>query len=130
MMTNSLWQEFQEQVNEVGPDSEQLLHVLFTEDNDREVDFLERDRVRLEPSSELIVTQRITESTATVKVRRGQQFFRQAILNAYDVRCCISGISVPRLLVAKPHKTVEGFSERAAKSAKRTLPFQHSRRGF
>lgn len=35
-----------------------------------------------------------------VKVRRGQQFFRQTVLNAYGVRCCISGISVPRLLVA------------------------------
>jgi putative restriction endonuclease len=35
-----------------------------------------------------------------VKVRRGQQFFRQSILSAYGVRCCISGINVPRLLVA------------------------------
>jgi predicted restriction endonuclease len=37
---------------------------------------------------------------ATVKTRRGQQFFRQAVLTAYEVRCCISGINVPRLLVA------------------------------
>ena len=34
------------------------------------------------------------------RVRRGQQFFRQTILNAYGVRCCVSGINVPRLLVA------------------------------
>ena len=35
-----------------------------------------------------------------MKARRGQQFFRQAVLNAYDVRCCISGINVPDLLIA------------------------------
>jgi predicted restriction endonuclease len=58
------------------------------------VDFLQRDKARIvKPTGP-------TETQATVKVRRGQQFFRQAVLNAYDIRCCISGINVPRLLVA------------------------------
>jgi predicted restriction endonuclease len=35
-----------------------------------------------------------------MKTRRGQQFFRQTVLNAYNVHCCISGINVPRFLVA------------------------------
>ncbi|HTD65447.1 MAG TPA: HNH endonuclease [Candidatus Limnocylindria bacterium] len=105
----SLWKEFNEHLATLGPESEQLLHDLFTKDNDREVDFLQRDKVRLEPSSKLLAPTGPTESTATVKVRRGQQFFRQSILSAYGVRCCISGINVPRLLVASHIKPWRDF---------------------
>ena len=37
---------------------------------------------------------------AKVKVRVGQAFFRKSILSAYNERCCISGLSVPEMLVA------------------------------
>ena len=37
---------------------------------------------------------------AFVKVRKGQAFFRKAVLSAYDQRCCVTGLSIPRLLVA------------------------------
>ncbi len=33
-------------------------------------------------------------------VRIGQSFFRSAVLSAYDGRCCITGLSIPSLLVA------------------------------
>ena len=33
-------------------------------------------------------------------VRVGQSFFRLAVLSAYDGRCCITGLSIPSLLVA------------------------------
>jgi predicted restriction endonuclease len=89
-----MWSEFHAHFSELGTESEQLLHDLFTRDETKEVDFLARDKVRL------VAPTGPTETQATVKVRRGQQFFRQAVLNAYDVRCCISGINVPRLLVA------------------------------
>lgn len=39
---------------------------------------------------------RVVES----RVRVGQQFFRRAVLSAYNFKCCISGLSVPRMLVA------------------------------
>lgn len=93
-----MWKEFRSQIDDLGPESEQLLHDLFTKYDDREVDFLQRDKVRLEPS--LKPPAGSTEITAAARVRRGQQFFRQTILNSYGVRCCISGINVPRLLVA------------------------------
>jgi predicted restriction endonuclease len=89
-----LWKEFQTDVVKLGVESEQMLHDLFTKNETEEVDFLQRDKVRL------VVPIGPTESQATVKVRRGQQFFRQSVLTAYEVRCCISGINVPRLLVA------------------------------
>ena len=74
-----MWDEFQANISTLGVESEQLLHDLFTYDETKEVDLLNRAAVRLiRPSGP-------TETEATVKVRRGQQFFRQSILNAYDV---------------------------------------------
>jgi putative restriction endonuclease len=104
-----MWSEFQSDINDLGPESEQLLHDLFTADDDREVDFLERDKVRLEPSRKISAPLGPTEGTASVRVRRGQQFFRQTVINAYGVRCCISGINVPRLLVASHIKPWRDF---------------------
>lgn len=34
------------------------------------------------------------------KVRIGQSFFRRSVLSAYNYKCCITGLSVPKLLVA------------------------------
>jgi predicted restriction endonuclease len=90
----AVWSEFHSNLSALGTESEELLHDLFTKDETKEVDFLARDRVRL------VAPTGPTETQVTVKVRRGQQFFRQFVLTAYDVRCCISGINVPRLLVA------------------------------
>ncbi len=102
-----MWIEFHSHLENLGPESEQLLHDLFTKDDNREVDFLERDKVRLEPSKKS--PSGPTETTASVRVRRGQQFFRQTVLNSYGVRCCISGINVPRLLVASHIKPWRDF---------------------
>jgi len=104
-----MWNEFHANVNELGQESEQLLHDLFTHDNNREIDFLERDRVRLEPSTKVTLPLGSTEAIASVRIRRGQQFFRQTVLNSYGVRCCISGINVPRLLVASHIKPWRDF---------------------
>jgi len=104
-----MWDEFHLKPNELGPESEQLLHDLFTADDDIEVDFLKRDQVRLERSSQLIAPVGPTETITSVRVRRGQQFFRQTVLNSYGVRCCISGINVPRLLVASHIKPWRDF---------------------
>jgi HNH endonuclease len=38
------------------------------------------------------------QSQTTVRV--GQDFFRQSVLSAYRNRCCITGLAVPKLLVA------------------------------
>lgn len=97
-LDREMWKEFHKNIDTLGVESEQLLHDMFTRDNSREVDLLQRDKVRLERS--LSPPSGPTEARATVKVRRGQQFFRQTILNAYGVHCCISGINVPRFLVA------------------------------
>jgi putative restriction endonuclease len=35
-----------------------------------------------------------------VKIRRGQSFFRQAVLNAYGGRCALTGLAIRELLIA------------------------------
>ncbi len=37
---------------------------------------------------------------AITQVRLGQSYFRAAVLSAYNNRCCISGLAVPKLLIA------------------------------
>jgi len=103
----AMWQEFRANLETLGPESEQLLHDLFTTDNDREVDFLERDRIRLEPSRRQ--PSGPTETSVSVRARRGQQFFRQTVLTAYGISCCVTGINVPSLLVASHIKPWRGF---------------------
>ena len=102
-----MWIEFHANLATLGETSEQLLHDLFTKDETKEVDFLQGDKVRLERIWK--IPKGPTETKATVKLRRGQQFFRQSILNAYAVRCCVSGINVPRLLVASHIKPWRDF---------------------
>lgn len=41
-----------------------------------------------------------TETQATIKVRRGQTFFRNAVLAAYDGKCCVTSIAHRNLLRA------------------------------
>jgi putative restriction endonuclease len=40
------------------------------------------------------------EREAVVRIRVNQQFFRAAVLSAYDFRCCVTGLSVPEFLNA------------------------------
>lgn len=40
------------------------------------------------------------ERETTIKARVNQSFFRSTILSSYDSKCCISGLSIPELLVA------------------------------
>ena len=105
----SSWPEYIEKLPTLGPESEQLLHDLFTIDDGLEVDFLDRKTARL--VAPRTFGGESTESKAIVTVRRGQQFFRQSVLTAYGVSCCITGIRIPRLLVASHIRPWRGFPD-------------------
>lgn len=56
------------------------------------------------------------EKTRPVRIRVGQQFFRKAVLAAYEGRCCVSGLNHEALLVAshiKPWRESDPKTERA-----------------
>ena len=64
-----IWREFRSQLSTLAPESEEMLHDLFTTDENREVDLVERSRVTLTPSR-VPPPSRATERNASVRVRR------------------------------------------------------------
>lgn len=58
--------------------------------------------VTIDETSELIDAVDYTGSNKIVETttRVGQDFFRRSVLSAHNYRCCITGLSVPKLLVA------------------------------
>ena len=55
------------------------------------------------------------DKAQTIKARVNQSFFRSAVLSAYNNTCCITGLSIPNLLIAshiKPWKDSDHATER------------------
>lgn len=93
-LDRAVWNEFHAEQEALVPESEALLSQLFTGDADVPVEVLpEAIHVGVRPEGP-------TDGIASVKVRRGQRYFRQAVLNAYGGRCAVTGIAVRELLVA------------------------------
>jgi putative restriction endonuclease len=90
-----IWQEFNENWDDLGYESEEKLQLLF-DDSPLEIQStkskLSSPKTKHRPA--------ITESEANVKVRIGQNFFRETVLGNYYGRCCITGNPIPELLVA------------------------------
>ncbi len=103
-----MWDEFQSNMKVLGPESEQLLDDLFNIDAEQEIDVQQDDQVQIQRTRHVAKPSGSTERVATVRVRRGQQFFRQAILCAYGGRC---GVNVPQLLVASHIKPWSDFPD-------------------
>ncbi len=62
------------------------------------VQLLNRDKK--EPIEKFQIPDGPTESEQSVRVRRVQGFFRQAVLVSYEYRCALTGLGVPSLLNA------------------------------
>ena len=73
-LDREVWREFHQNLNEAVPFSEEALRKLFGVDEGSELEVLPREgvRVRKRPPTGP------TESTASVKQRRGQEYFRDA----------------------------------------------------
>lgn len=99
-LDREVWHDFQTNADTLGPQSEEAFRSLFGARDADEVDVVAREGVRVRHAKQLKAPDGPTEQSALVKARRGQQFFRQMILNAFDGRCCVTGIPVRELLVA------------------------------
>jgi hypothetical protein len=95
-----VWNEFRDDPAILGPVSEGAFRQLFSARESDEVDLVKGIGVRVRRERIPVPPTGPTEQQATVYVRRGQQFFRQIILNAFEGRCCITGIDLRDLLVA------------------------------
>ncbi len=85
----AMWDEMQSDWERFAIESEQaLLEVQVKAGPDRETS--------QDDMSDRVGEDRITQTTTRI----GQNFFRNAVLSAYNGRCCITGLSLPTLLVA------------------------------
>lgn len=98
-----IWEEFQNDWENLAYESKIIL---------ANMDHVEIEKVAKIDLTDLPPGQ---DKTSVVKQRIGQSFFRAAVLNAYESRCCITGIAMETLLVAshiKPWKHSDVKTER------------------
>jgi putative restriction endonuclease len=106
-LDKATWAEFHENLSEIVPTTEEAMRRLFEVDDASELEVLPKIGVRAQRRQPMGPT----EIAATVKVRCGQDFFRNAVLNNFGERCGVSGVTVRSLLVAShilPWKTHPG----------------------
>ena len=92
-LDRAVWDEFHSDLNETVPASEEALRQLFAADESTVVEVLPKEGVKVPPHGP-------TEFLATVKQRRGQEFFRDAVLNNFGGRCGVTQLALRELLVA------------------------------
>lgn len=95
-LDQAVWNEFHANLDEAVPASEDALRALFRADANAELEVLpdEGIRVRKRPPAGA------TETTVSVKQRRGQDYFREAVLNNFAGRCGVTSLAIRELLIA------------------------------
>ncbi len=95
-LDRTTWDEFHADLNEAVPASEDALRKLFGADESSDLEILPTEgvRIRRRPAGGA------TEVVANVKQRRGQEYFRDAVLNNFGGRCGVTGLAVRELLIA------------------------------
>lgn len=89
----SMWQEMQADWEQFAIEARHAASIFgVTTDSEAVVD----DMPMPEGASDYTGSNKTVQATARV----GQDFFRRSVLSAYNYRCCITGLSVPKLLVA------------------------------
>jgi putative restriction endonuclease len=87
----ALWYEVHQDWNRFTVDAEQAAEQLGITDPTQDA---------VDGSQDAIDNFTGNDRAAQVMIRIGQHLFRKAVLDAYDSRCCITGLATPSLLVA------------------------------
>jgi len=95
-LDREVWSEFHDNLNEAAPASEEAMRQLFGVSEGSELEVLPKEGIRIRK----LPHDGPTEAVANVKIRRGQEYFRDAVLNNFGGRCGISGLAVRDLLIA------------------------------
>ena len=90
-----IWEEYNSNWDKAITVSNELLVKLYKEIKE------EDEELRTPPGS--------TDIERTVRQRRGQSFFRQAVLAAYGMKCCVTGTPITQMLVASHILPWSGF---------------------
>ena len=86
-LEEEIWNEFNGNWDKLAYESEELIAKFQNSSIDRIVD--------IDWSSKIGI-----DKETVVKQRVNQNFFRSAILSSYNLKCCITGLSIPDFLVA------------------------------
>lgn len=95
-LDNAVWNEFHSDLNEAVPASEEAFRSLYAANESTVIEVIPKVGVRKTKRAPVGPT----DTLLSVKVRRGQEYFRDAVLNNFAGRCGISALSVRELLVA------------------------------
>lgn len=95
-LDRAMWNGFHADLNEAVPASEDALRALFGADEGSELEVLPKEGVRVRKRP----PHGPTETTANVKLRRGQEYFRDAVLNNFGGSCGVTKLAVRDLLIA------------------------------
>lgn len=94
-LDRAVWAEFHDDLNESVPATEEAFRKL--------IGVGPNDEIEISPEAGLVVKpppEGPTEIITSIKVRRGQQFFREAVVNNSGGACNVSGLGIRELLVA------------------------------
>jgi putative restriction endonuclease len=95
-LDRAMWEEFHDNPADLVPLSQERFDALFTESENESTEVIPGAgirRIKRPPSGE-------TEITRPTKQRRGQDYFREIVLNNYGNRCAVTGLPVRVLLIA------------------------------
>jgi putative restriction endonuclease len=95
-LDRTVWEEFHENPAELVPLSQERFDALFVETETETTEVIPGTgirRIKRPPTGE-------TEITRPTKQRRGQDYFREIVLNNYGNRCAITGLPIRELLIA------------------------------
>lgn len=105
-----VWKEFQEQRDSLAPKTEEAFRNLFGAAEGDDLELIKGVGVRTRKAVwQPAAPTGPTAILAQVTLRRGQQFFRQVILNTFNNECCVTGIGIRDLLVASHILPWSGF---------------------
>lgn len=90
------WKEFHENPNETIPASEEALRQLLEVPDSSDLEVLPKEGFSIIKRPPLGPT----DVTATVKQRRGQEYFRDAVLNNFGGCCGVTQLAIRELLIA------------------------------
>ncbi|MCF6242786.1 MAG: HNH endonuclease [Bacteroidales bacterium] len=83
-----IWEEFNGNWEKLAFESEQLIAKF----QNKKIEELENIEIESFPEGK--------EREAIIKARVNQNFFRSTVLASYNLKCCITGLSIPDLLIA------------------------------
>jgi len=86
----AMWESFSKNWNEMSEKSEQAFESLMGEETSQAFD----------NESSIAFPNGSSETERPAKVRRHQTFFRNTVLASYEYRCALTGLAIPKLLVA------------------------------